>query len=117
MTHVPTRIVFKGLAPSENVERRVHLWIAKLLRVSDQINRCDVVIEMPHRHHRQGRRFHLRIELAVPGRVIVVAHDGGSDAAHEDALVAARDAFLAARRQLEVYVAMTGSVETGLALH
>jgi len=115
MPHVPTHITFKGLDPSEAVERRVHGWIAKLARISDQITRCDVVVETPHRHHRQGRRFHVRVELTVPGRIIAVSHDRGSDAAHEDVFVAVRDAFQAARRQLEVYLAVTGSVETGIA--
>jgi ribosome-associated translation inhibitor RaiA len=112
MTSLLPRITFHGIDRSLAVEHRIHAHIEKLLRISSEIARADVVVEMPHRHHRHGRRFHVRIELGLPGRTIVVSHDGGSDAAHEDVYVTVRDAFLAARRQLEVHVAMAAEAAT-----
>jgi len=115
MTNLVPRITFQGIDRSPAVEHRVHACIEKLQRISSEIARADVVVEVPHRHHRHGRRFHVRIELGLPGRTIVVSHDGGSDAAHEDVYVTVRDAFLAARRQLEVYVAMAADAATRVA--
>ncbi|MEK6578228.1 MAG: hypothetical protein AABZ55_03295 [Bdellovibrionota bacterium] len=46
----------------------------------------------------------MRIDLTLPGREIVVGSDPSLNQAHEDAHVAIRDAFKAARRQIEDYV-------------
>ncbi len=49
--------------------------------------------------------FHqLRIHLTVPGGEIIVNRDPSEHHAHEDVYVAIRDAFDAARRQLEDHV-------------
>lgn len=101
---MPVEISFRGMNVSEAVEAKVREWAARLDAVFDRIMRCEVVIEAPHRHQRQGRQFHVRIALTVPGREIVVSHDPGTDAAHEDVYVAVRDSFRAARRQLEDHV-------------
>lgn len=76
-------------------------WVAKLEHVYDRIERCDVVVERPHQHHHQGQRVRVRVTVVVPGPDIVVSQDHDLDASHEDAYVALRDAFHAARRQLE----------------
>lgn len=101
---IPVDITFKEIGKSEALEARVRDWVEKLERVYDRIVRCEVLIEVPHRHHRNGRQYHVRVRLTVPGGEIVTSHDPGPDEAHEDAYVALRDAFHAARRQLEDYV-------------
>ena len=93
-------VTFRGLEPSEALETFTRRWADRLDRVDDRIRRCDVAIELPHRHQHQGQRFHVRIAVALPGREVVVSHEPGEDAAHESAYVAVRDAFRAARRQL-----------------
>jgi len=104
---IPVDITFKELGKSEALETRIRESVQKLERVFDRITRCEVLVETPHRHHRTGRQYHVRIRLTVPGGEIVVSRDPGPDEAHEDAYVALRDAFLAARRQLEDYVRKT----------
>ena len=101
---IPVDITFKEMAKSDALEARVREWVDKLERVYDRIVRCEVMIETPHRHHRNGRQFHVRVRLTVPGGEIVTSHDPGPDETHEDAYVALRDAFQAARRQLEDHV-------------
>jgi len=71
--------------------------------VFDGVVGCKVVVEEPHRHHRTGRQFHVRVDVSVPGRDIVVSNDPGDAKAHEDAYVAVADAFDAAHRQLLTY--------------
>ncbi len=86
---------------SPALDEFVRRWAAKLARVHERIVSCEVVIERPHQSQHQGQHIHVRISVAVPGSDIVVSHGQERDGAHEDAHVAVRDAFRAARRQLE----------------
>lgn len=107
--------------PSEAVTTRVEAEAAKLDTFFDRITSCRVVVEAPHRHHKRGELFHVRIELGVPGTELVVSHEPSPPAdltrdeathlskhseahpEHKDVYVAVRDAFGIARRQLQDY--------------
>jgi cold shock CspA family protein len=65
---------------------------------------CRVTVEAPHRHHRHGKLYDVRIDLSVPGRDVFVGRSGPLNHAHEDVYVAIRDAFNAAGRQLQDHV-------------
>jgi len=78
--------------------------VAQLERYCDRITGCHVVVAQPHRRHREGRLYSVRIDVLVPGGEIVVNREHHLDHAHEDPLVALRDAFLATRRRLEDHV-------------
>jgi cold shock CspA family protein len=111
---IPLKINFHGLDRSEALEASVREWAAKLDSVYPRIQRCEVAIEAPHRHQRQGRQFHVRIDITVPDGEIVVSRDPGPAQAHEDPFVAVRDSFRAARRQLDDHVRrhLRGDVKT-----
>lgn len=94
-------ITFRNMDASEAVEAKVRERAAELAKFHDRIVSCRVVIEAPHRRHEQGKLFHIRVELKVPGREIVVKRDPSQHHAHEDIYVAVRDCFDAVRRQLE----------------
>jgi cold shock CspA family protein/ribosome-associated translation inhibitor RaiA len=98
---IPVEITFKEIEGSNAVEARIRELAAKLERVYDRVVRCDVMVETPHRHQHKGRQYHVRVRLTVPGGEIVASHDPGPEEAHEDVYVALRDAFAAAKRQLE----------------
>src|SRR5437867_11541785 len=93
---IPVDITYREIEPSDALTARIHEWVDKLERVSDRITRCEVLVETPHRHHRNGRQYHIRIRLTVPGGEVVTSRDPGDDNAHEDVYVAVRDAFTAA---------------------
>ena len=97
----PLELSFRNMDPSEAVEAKVRERVDKLETFFGRINACRVVVEAPHRHHRKGKIYHVRIEIGVPGRTLIVDRDPGKHHAHEDVYVAIRDAFDAARRQLE----------------
>lgn len=82
----------------------VERWADRLGHHYDRIQRCEVVIEQPHRSSRSGGTFHVRIDLQIPNQTITVSRDSGRDPAHEDVYVAIADAFRAARRQLMEHV-------------
>jgi ribosome-associated translation inhibitor RaiA len=99
----PLRITFHQMPPSPALEADVRTRVEELQRLCHRIVSCRVFVDLPHRHHAQGRHYRVRVEIAVPGAQLVAGHSGEADASHEDAYVAVGDAFRAARRQLESY--------------
>ena len=97
----PIEVRFRDMESSPALEQFVRRWAAKLGRVYERIARCEVMIERPHQSQRQGQHVHVRVAIGVPGPDIVVSRSQALDGAHEDAYVVVRDAFRAARRQLD----------------
>ena len=100
---LPIRISFRHLDRSDALEAYIRERAEELDQFYDQIMHCDVVVEEDHRHHAQGNLFHVRVDVTVPGKELVVRREPHSHHAHEDPFVAVRDAFDAMRRQLEDY--------------
>jgi ribosomal subunit interface protein len=98
---LPLQVSFRDVPPSAAVETKVRDRAARLDRYYDRIMGCRVVIESPHRRHQQGKLYHVRIDLTVPGGELVVSREPLEHHAHEDVYVAIRDAFDAAERRLE----------------
>jgi ribosomal subunit interface protein len=90
------QITLKDIPHSDAVEAKIRDKIAKLEQFSDRIMACRVTLESPQRRHHQGKLFTVRIDITVPGRELVV-----NRIENEDLYVAIRDAFDAAKRQLE----------------
>ncbi len=97
-------VSFDDLPIDEAVRDAALDHVAELERYSNRITGCHVVVAQPHRHHREGRLYSVRVDLVVPGGEIVVNREHHLDHAHEDVFVALRDAFDAARRRLEDHV-------------
>ena len=97
----PVQITFKEMPSSPAIEAWIGERAAKLTRYHPGIVHCHVVIEAPHRHQRRGQLYDVRLEITVSGGHVVVSHQGPKDEAHRDVFVALRDAFRAARRQLQ----------------
>jgi ribosomal subunit interface protein len=94
-------ITWRALDPTAALETLVRQKAQALTRYCDHILACRVAIEAPHRRHRHGQRYRVRIELTVPGAEIVVGHPSEENGAREDLRVAIRDAFRALRRRLQ----------------
>jgi ribosome-associated translation inhibitor RaiA len=91
----PLEITFRGMASSPSVEAAAVTWVARLEHLCDRIQHCRVWIDLPHRHHRHGASFQVKIDLTIPGAEIAVTQDGD-----DDVYVVLAEAFLAVRRQL-----------------
>lgn len=100
---LPLQITFRHMDPSEALEANIREHAAELDQFCDEIMHCDVVVEESHRRHQQGNLFHVSVDITVPGGEIVVRREPEQRHAHEDPYVAVRDAFDAARRQLQDY--------------
>ena len=101
----PIQITFRGMEASAGMEEAIRTKAEDLGKYYDRIVRCHVTVEAPSQHHRQGMSYRVRVELSVPGQDIVASRDPGDDNAHEDAYVAIRDSFRAAREELKSHVA------------
>jgi ribosomal subunit interface protein len=94
----PLQITVRDMPHSTALDDHVRAKVAKLEQHFSPITSCRVVAEAPHKHHQHGRQYAVRLDITVPGREIVVNHEHD-----EDIYVALRDAFDAAKRQLEDY--------------
>ncbi len=99
---LPVEIDYHNLQSSPTVDALIHERADKLLRFHGRLQRCHVVLEQPHRHHRQGNPYHVRVRLDMPGNTLVSSHD--EDNGHPDLYAAVRNAFDRAARQLEDWV-------------
>jgi hypothetical protein len=97
----PVELKFHSMAPSPAVEEWVHAWATRLGRSYEDIERCAVVIDLPHRRRSHGNTFAVHIYITVPDRTIAISRDPGLDHEHENVYAAVADAFRAARRALQ----------------
>ncbi|HUK56881.1 MAG TPA: ribosome-associated translation inhibitor RaiA [Nitrospiria bacterium] len=95
---LPLQITVRNASVSDAVKNEILEKASKLDQYSDHIMGCRVTVDSPHRHQHQGMRYEVQIDLTVRGSELVVKRQP-----HEDIYVAIRDAFDAARRQLEDY--------------
>ncbi|HWA60854.1 MAG TPA: HPF/RaiA family ribosome-associated protein [Caulobacteraceae bacterium] len=100
---IPLQIDFEGgLTASDAVRQRIESEVAKLEKFQDKIIGCRVAMIGRSGRRRHGDLFGVRLQISVPGRRdIVIDRNPPEDHAHEDPYVAIRDAFRAARRQLQ----------------
>jgi cold shock CspA family protein/ribosome-associated translation inhibitor RaiA len=100
---LPLQITFRHMEPSPALETRIRELAARLDKFSSEIMHCHVIVEGPPKHPQQGGLFQVRIDLTVPEKEIAISRTHPIHHSHEDAYIALRDAFRAARRQLEDY--------------
>jgi cold shock CspA family protein len=118
---LPPAITFRSFEPTPELEADIRHHIEALETYYRPIMHCRVLVELAQRHHENGNRYHVRIDLTVPGGEIVVAHEaslhsgaqdiGASQSTKQDepdperkhAHVAVREAFDVVRRRLQDY--------------
>jgi hypothetical protein len=123
-------ITFRRIKTPAVLEADIYKRIAKLEALVPSIIGIHVLVDLADRHHRDGRRWRVRLEISVPGERIVVTHDASlrpelrakgierarkqdePDAGHKYAAVAVREAFEVARRQLQDTVRRHRSAKT-----
>ncbi len=128
---LPLQITFRNMKPIEGIEESIRAEAEKLETFYSQIMGCRVAVEVPHGHHRKGNLYHIRIDLTMPGKELVIKHQpsltkgirqtGGVEmkkrletgAAHRNLYLAIRDAFKVAGRRLQDYARrQRGDVKT-----
>lgn len=92
----PIQVTFQQMDRSEALETSLRERAEKLAHFHPGINSCHVMVEPEGRHQHNGRRYNVRLDIKVKGKQIAITRH-----ADEDAFVAGREAFDAARRALE----------------
>lgn len=72
---VPVQITFRDIPPSAAVAAHVERRAEKLETFFDRMSKCHVVVEEPHRHKRQGKKFQVEIDMHVPGKELVISRN------------------------------------------
>jgi ribosomal subunit interface protein len=93
---LPVQVTFHGMAHSAALEQAIQERAAKLEHFHPHLVSCRAVVEEAARHKQQGKEFVVRLDIKVPGGEVAISREHS-----EDPYVAVRDAFDAARRQLE----------------
>lgn len=68
----PLQITYRRVMPGTEIEEWIRDKAEKLDTFYNYILSCHVTVEVPHRHHRKGDAFHVRIGVRVPGGEVVV---------------------------------------------
>jgi ribosome-associated translation inhibitor RaiA len=93
----PIQVTFQQMDRSDALETSLRDRAEKLAHFHPAINSCHVMVAPEGRHQHSGRRYNVRLDIKIKGKQIAVTRH-----ADEDAFVAGREAFDAARRALEV---------------
>jgi ribosome-associated translation inhibitor RaiA len=106
MDHV--EVTFRNMQTSDWLEKDIRDRAAKLETYCPDMVSCHVAVSKPH-NHQNGNRFDVHIDIAVPGEEIAVSHSPHfrkqiDDGLRKDIRAVVRDAFAAAKRQLQDYV-------------
>jgi ribosome-associated translation inhibitor RaiA len=113
------QITFRNMKPSAEIEEWILAEAEKLETFYHRIVNCRVAIEVPHRHQKKGKPLHIRIDVNLPGKEIVIRREpaaihltamnreaASSSAAlnnqrHTDLELIIHDAFKAAGRRIQ----------------
>ncbi len=98
----PLEIAFHGLEKSDAVEERIRMKFAKLEQHFERMTHGRVVVSQSARRAPMAKKYEVTIEIGLPGQQpIVVNYEPPIEEAQSDVMVALRDAFAAATRQVE----------------
>ena len=99
--NIPLQVTFHNTPHSDVIEAAIHDEAAQLEQFFGNIMSCRVVIDVPHRHHKEGNLYNVRIDLKVPGKELAVSREAAEQTDMRHLRLAIREAFDEARRQLE----------------
>ena len=108
---IPIEITFRNMSVSAALEASIRDWATRLEHVLP-IQRCTVVVEMPHKHRQHGTPFQVHLTVSIPGHDVAVTRGGRAE--YQDPYLAVSDAFRAARRQLLDFTGQRRDARPGL---
>jgi ribosomal subunit interface protein len=99
---VPLDISFDNCETSEAIRSEIEKHAMRLEKFHDRITSCHVAVIAPQTRHRAGEPFKIDIRIAMPEhKDILVTRTHGDTPGHEHVMVAIKDAFGKAQRQIE----------------
>lgn len=98
---LPLDIQFHNTDRSPAVEAAIRELATKLERIARDVVSLRVHVEGPHKHAHHGGQYAVSVDLRFVGGEVLASRRPAGRVEHEDVYVALRDAFNAARRQLQ----------------
>jgi len=98
MARIPLQITSRNFELTGEIEHLIQKKSEKLDKFHRDMMSCRVLVEVPHRNRNSGLVYTARIDLALPGKDIVIRRE-----AHEDLHRALNLAFDAALRRLQAH--------------
>jgi ribosomal subunit interface protein len=105
---LPLEISARDVRINDETEELIRDKASKLDRFYDQIIGCRVRVDVPHRSHRSGTMYSIKIDITVPGAELIVKREPD-----EDLHVAIVSSFETAQRRVKEYAEkQRGDVKT-----
>jgi ribosome-associated translation inhibitor RaiA len=101
---IPLQITFRSMPHSDALERQIRERAGRLDALFDGVVSCHVVVGLEGHHHGGADRYHLSINVGLPGHEIIVSHHLSAEHQSEAAETTTGHAFDEADRQLEEWV-------------
>lgn len=99
---VPAEISYHGVDRSDWSEEFIGRQVERLERYAPDMIACRIAVEQPHRRHHQGRPYHVRVEVTLPGHIDLVATAEPVEVPQTVELrTVIRDAFKAMEKQVK----------------
>ena len=98
MARIPLQITSRNLELTGEIESFILKKSEKLDKFHRDMMSCRVLLQVPHRNRNSGLVYNARIDLALPGKDIVIRRE-----AHEDLHRAINLAFDAALKRVQAY--------------
>ncbi len=99
--NTPLQLSFHNLPHSRFIESAVQEAVDRLVSSHSRITGCRVVVDQPHRHHRDGNPIEVRIDLKMPGVELVAKRESAQGAGMGDLPPVIVEAFEEIERQIE----------------
>jgi ribosome-associated translation inhibitor RaiA len=102
LMQIPLQINTEHADLSQAARAAIEHEVERLEKCEHHIAGCRVAVVAPSTKHRHGGVFRINIWVTIPPHEnIVVSHQPSEDRGHKDVLGSIKDAFAAARRQIE----------------
>jgi len=104
---IPLEISFRDVPKTEAIENLIRDKVKKLEKICDHITGCRVAVERPHNYVKTGSQFRIRLNITVPpGHEVVISKEPGNNDMNDSLTTVIRNAFSAARKQLQKLTAI-----------
>jgi len=102
---IPLQISCENAELSEAARVAIEREVERLEQYQHHITGCRVAVVAPSTKHRHGSVYRINIWVTIPPHEnIVVSHQPSDDRGHVHVEVSIKEAFAAARRQIEALV-------------
>ena len=100
----PLEVSYRDLEPSDLIRNLVEEKFRKVERLYPDLTGCHIMIEQLNQRHQSGNLYHVRIDLFLPGKELVISSSAHDKSARQDLYQTIVDAFETAHRRLDEYL-------------